>query len=87
MRRLPEIIGPAPSEMPLEELVAKLRLERDRVRVGLKAFVEAPAKKQRTTAKAKKKGWTQKKMQAMLDEYGLTAEEFQKLLENGDIKL
>ena len=43
MKRLVEIIGPAPSEVSLEEFLPRLRKERDRVNAGLQAFRDGTA--------------------------------------------
>ncbi len=38
MNRLPSVIGPAPSELPIKDFLAKLRGERSRVSEAIQAF-------------------------------------------------
>jgi len=83
MNRLPSVIGPAPSELPLEVLYAKLRIERDRVRSALQAFKDgyAVAKPQKKASSPRAK---QPSKAAQFDNlastYGLTPEELIQLL-------
>jgi hypothetical protein len=78
MQNLTTIIGPAPSELPRAELLAKLSAERDRVRKTLIWFrTNIPVKKQkskrvggkpasRITTKMKKAGVSIEQMEAAL---------------------
>lgn len=58
MQRLAEIIGPAPSEMSIDQLIKKLSAERDRVRESLDFFDKYgpinPKSKSKSKAKTKK---------------------------------
>lgn len=38
MNRLVEIIGPAPTELPLPALISRLRNERERIRVAIEEY-------------------------------------------------
>jgi hypothetical protein len=58
MKRLTEIIGPAPSELSLEEFLPRLRKERDRVLAGLEAFRNGTAPSWR---ELRDKNWKQKR--------------------------
>jgi len=85
MKRLREIIGPAPSEMSPEKFLERLRSERKRVSEVLQQFRRQPQKKKKKSqgARAKKvKGPSlQESFLTKLKEKGLTLEEFeQKLL-------
>lgn len=58
MKRLVEIIGPAPSELPFEDLLLRLRKERDRVNAGLEAFRNGTAP---TWKELRDKNWKEKR--------------------------
>ena len=58
MKRLVEIIGPAPSELPFEDFMLKLRRERERVLAGLEAFRNGTAPSWR---ELRDKNWKQKR--------------------------
>ena len=56
MNRLIEIIGPAPSELPLEEFLMRLRGQRERTNKGLQAFRDGTAP---TWRELRNKNWKQ----------------------------
>ena len=85
MNRLPSVIGPAPSELPLEALHARLRIERDRVRSALQAFKDGyalakPAKTARTKTARAKQPSKAAKFDNLASQYGLSPEELMNLL-------
>jgi len=71
MHRLTRIIGPAPSELSEGELLARIRVERERVSKTLQGYMTKPQR-----AKKPAKGKTSKSMKMLLEELGLTEEEF-----------
>ena len=84
MNRLPSVIGSAPSELPLEVLWAKLRIERNRVRDALQAFKDGyalakPAKKKASGGKARQPSKAAK-FDNLASQYGLSPEELMNLL-------
>lgn len=48
MNRLPSVIGPAPSEVPMEEFIIKLRKERQRIVNSIELWKKSPPKKGKT---------------------------------------
>lgn len=44
MNHLPSVIGPAPSELPWQDLLRKLRIERERVRSALESWASGKFK-------------------------------------------
>ena len=70
MKRLKDIIGPAPSECTKEELLARLKKEHQRIETALDAYAyHAPSKKP-----AKRK--VAKTVRQLLEELGISEEEF-----------
>jgi len=73
MDNLVRVIGKAPSEMPYDLLLERLREERERVRRNLIFLKNNPSGKVK-----KAKGRTKKDITAALEAAGLTEEEFMK---------
>lgn len=80
MDKLPYVIGPAPSELPLGEFKTKLSLERERIRRGLEFFKNVTLQK---GAKGSKRGKVSptKKLKALVAETGLSPKEIIKAIE------
>lgn len=78
MERLVSVIGPAPSELSKEMLIAKLKKERDRVREALVAFRNNTSFRQKrpTTKKARIDP-----LAAVAAQAGITPAELRALLE------
>lgn len=72
MNKLPSVIGPAPSELPWEALLSKVRGQRTRARDAIASFRHrvAPA------SRAKDKGLTRTQIKHILKETGMTIEQF-----------
>ena len=100
MNRLPEVIGPAPSEVSLVDLLPRLRQERQRVQKGLDAFAAgiAPSwkelrdknwkqKRADKAAKAAKKKPRKKRAPKAPPSKAAAAEQLTKLLESGALPL
>jgi len=84
MNRLPSVIGPAPSELSIEDFIVKLRAERQRVVQALHDFKIGYSKKPKTKKKAKSK--IDPELKAMMEEYGMSMDdviEFAKGLKRG----
>lgn len=74
MDSLVRVIGPAPSELPLEDLIEKLASERNRVRRSLLWFKTAPEAKARSKKTGKKRP-TKRKLSTMAKKEGLSPEQ------------
>jgi len=89
MNRLTSVIGPAPSELGEEALFARLRIERERVRLALLSFKEGKFAKPGTKpTKRKTKAFLDKVVSTEWDtiqeqaaKAGMTPEELLKLIE------
>lgn len=77
MERLTSIIGPAPSELSHEALLARLRLERERIREALQAFRESTSPRQSRSKSPVPKGDPLDRIAASL---GMTKEEMVALI-------
>jgi len=82
MEQLIRVIGKAPSELPPEELLTKLRAEHLRVSEGLANWREAQIFKGRKTSTKEASSLT--KIKAMEKELGMTMEELLELAKNGE---
>lgn len=90
MSRLVSVIGPAPSEVSIEEVMQRNRAQRRRVGEGLLGMREAQttARIRKDGREAKKPGRTPKPTFASLAAaHGLTEEELRTLLEEKGIKI
>lgn len=76
MDRLVSVIGPAPSELNYEDLITKLRTERERISRSLVALRQPSARKAKAVAKK-----TTKTLSALAKQHGLAVGDLQKLLE------
>lgn len=74
MSRLVDLIGPAPSEAQPEELLARVRIQRERVRKGLLAFRQTP--KPKKAAKGRPPKSDKAKFTALAKRMNMTLEEF-----------
>ena len=74
MERLVDVIGPAPSEMTLEELEEAIKREHSRVSLGLIAGARATKKKPTVPARPSK-------AKALETKYGMSLEEMERKLE------
>ena len=70
MKRLAQLIGPAPSELSKEKLFERIRMERTRVSKALEAYSYRAPKKKKAKPKIKKD------IKTLLSDLGLTEEEF-----------
>lgn len=75
MERLKEVIGPAPSEMSDEALLARLAEERKRVGEALEGFFKNKGKAKRKRKPAKKRKAKKPSAEQLLLELGMTEEE------------
>ena len=80
MERLKEIIGPAPSEIPLEELEVKLREIRRNVTEDLQDFLTPPKKKKTTRSAKTAKVTLNKNLAKALEGLNITAEELSEMI-------
>lgn len=76
MNRLPSVIGPAPSELLRQDLLLKLRMERERVATEIRNFQAARAPKPKRASKAKKR----KEFENLLGNAGLTMEQVKEMI-------
>ena len=76
MNRLVSVIGPAPSELPREKLIQKLRKERERVRLFLESWA---AGKFKTPKSRKTKGINLTSIRTIAKEMGISVEEVEKM--------
>lgn len=74
MEALKRVIGPAPSEMSLEELEKAIRREHSRIAEGLAGGARATKKKAKTPAKMSK-------AKNLEEEFGMSLEEMTRKLE------
>ena len=81
MENLARVIGKAPSELPLGELLTKLRAEHLRVSEGLASWREAQISKGRKTSTKEASSLT--KIKAIEKELGMTMEELLSLVKDG----
>jgi|GEM_PF-6129312 len=81
MEQLARIIGPAPSELSLEELLTKLRNEHHRVLEGLTGWREAQISRGRKGSSREVSTLT--KIKAVEKELGMTIEELLELAKSG----
>ena len=77
MNQLPRIIGPAPSELPPDALIIRVRTERNRVREALARFKARPIKR---SGGPRKKGMSRANMSQLLTETGMSVEELKAML-------
>lgn len=76
MDRLTSIIGPAPSELPRNDLLSKLRTERERVRKALELWSSSRGVRRKPP---KLKGITPAGIKLIAKETGQTIEEVEKI--------
>ena len=81
MEQLARIIGPAPSELSLEELLTKLRNEHHRVLEGLTSWRADQTKRGRKVLT--KEVSPLKKIKSLEEELGMTVEQLLELVKNG----
>ena len=74
MKALIKVIGPAPSEMSLEELEEVIKREHSRVSLGLIAGARSTKKKPKTSTRPSK-------AKALEAKYGMSLEEMERKLE------
>lgn len=87
MNRLVEVIGPAPSELPPDQWMTRLRAERSRVRRELELFrIQGIPTKRKSAPRtpAKKRGVTNQQLKAMAREYNITIEEMLVILKKAE---
>jgi len=77
MEHLPRVIGPAPSELPFKDFIAKLVIERQRVKDSLASFKAKGFKTKKKPTK-KQKGI---KISALSKELSINPTEMLKILE------
>ena len=75
MKNLIKIIGKAPSEIPLEDLLSRLETNRRRTRKAIEAHRLASLPKVRSSAKKELASFNK-----LVKESGITEEEFRKLI-------
>lgn len=76
MNHLPSVIGPAPSELPWQDLLRKLRGERERVRLALESWATGKFK---TPKDRKAKGVNLTSIRAISKEMGISVEEVERM--------
>jgi len=76
MDKLALIIGPAPSELPFDQLLVRLSVERNRTREAIARYRAQPAGKVSKPTKKKRNA----EMSKLLVETGLTPEELSALI-------
>jgi hypothetical protein len=79
MERLTKVIGPAPSEMPRDQLMQIIRAEHQRVAVGVEAY--GSQKKKGKKAPAGPKKLSGKALLVYLEAKGVSLEEYKDMLE------
>ena len=85
MEALAKIIGPAPSEMTLEELEEAVRREHSRIAEGLAGGARTTKKKTKTSAKVNKAKNLEEKFGMSLEEMKRKLELLKKLEEKGGL--
>jgi len=81
MDRLPSVIGPAPSEVPLEDFVKRLRGERQRVVQALHDFQLGYKKKPKKRKKAARKK-IDPELEALMKELGMNYEDVKQFIKD-----
>ena len=76
MNRLTSVIGPAPSELPFEDFLAKLKTERERVGRGFIALRNAPKTRKAAARKATRaKKSKPKTLKALAQKHGMSLDD------------
>jgi len=78
MNRLVSILGPAPSELSFSELIARLEVERSRVRAALERFRTQPIK---SVVRTKKPTSDEAQIKRMIKDGLITQEEILKIIQ------
>jgi len=76
MKNLTKVIGPAPSEMPRDELIKLIRREHQRISEGVEAYT---TKAKRKTSSSGSRSLSATKFLAKLKEAGMTLEQYEEL--------
>ena len=77
MDKLRTIIGPAPSEIPFEDLIKRLAPERERVRQALARFRASPPPRKKSSKKPKANA----ELSKLLKETGMSPGDLMRLIE------
>jgi DNA-binding transcriptional regulator YhcF (GntR family) len=86
MDKLISVIGPAPSEIPPEEFLQRLKGERSRVAQALQEWRMELPKSKRKSLKSQTKEMSMSKFLTELKELGMTVDELNKFIKEGKAK-